>query len=94
MTTRLKMPLYTVILDYAGGTYVSQLTGSSEQEALQEWTAKLFKHLLAGYVSDEVAEVYRRGAHLVPLDGLNGVWCGSEDGAQGFALVNIVRTEP
>ncbi len=92
MTTLLEMALFTIILDYAGGTYVSQVAAASEQEALQTWIARLSTEQLGGYFSDEVAEVYEKGAHLVPLTGMKGVWCGSADGPQDLALVNIVRT--
>jgi hypothetical protein len=86
------MPLYTLVLDYAGGTYVSQVTAATEREALTQWTAKLSTEQIAGYASGEVAEVYERGVHLVPLTGLKGVWCGSADGQRDLALVNVIKT--
>ena len=46
-------PISTLVLDYAGGTYVSQVTAATEREALIQWTAKLSTEQITGYASGE-----------------------------------------
>jgi hypothetical protein len=87
------MHLYTVLLDYAGGTYTSQMTAYDEHDAFRRWTESLRVHGSVGTVSDEVAAAFAAADdQLVQLDGLVGVWCASASATKGLALINIVRT--
>lgn len=87
------MHLYTIMLDYSGGTYVAQTRATGENAALRDWISSLRSDRLADAVSEEVAAAFEEtDASLVPLDGLTGVWCGSASAIQGLALVNVIRT--
>ena len=87
------MHLYTFLLDYAGGTYVSQIEAASEQAAFRDWISNLKSEQLADTVSDEIALAFDANADgPVSLNGLAGVWCATGSAAQGLALVNLVRT--
>jgi len=86
------MHLYTVLLDYAGGTYVSQLAASDEQDALRRWLDKLGSERTAGEVSDEVATAFESMPDRpVLIEGLTNAWSASASEKGGLALVNIVR---
>jgi len=90
------MALYTVILEYRGGTYSSQVTAESPRAALLSWATNLeaseIKHLgtsgkqrlIAGLKNDPIDRP-------VLLTGLRNVWCYS--GPISSMLIYIVRTE-
>lgn len=87
------MTLFTIILDYAGGTYISQVEAENVQEAFRTWLAKLRSDRIADAVSHEVADGFAATEpDLVPLNGLEGVWCGSALARDELALLNLVRT--
>jgi hypothetical protein len=88
------MALYTLILDYVGGTYLYQTEAGDECEALHDWIAQLRLQLVATDVSAEIATAFENWlAHdPVPLGGLVGAWCTSANAERGLALVNIIRT--
>lgn len=87
------MQLYTILLDYAGGTYVAQTTAASEQAAVRNWLERLSLDLIAGAVSREVASAFQEDVDVpVSLDGLASAWCVTAIADQGLALVNIVKT--
>ena len=88
------MALYTILLDYAGGTYVAQTKAMSEGEALDSWIAKLGSGGIGEGPSVEVANAFQDlgAGRPRPLEGVTSVWCSSAVGKQGLALVNIVKT--
>ena len=87
------MNLYTIILDYAGGTYVTQIEAKSENAALRVWVSKLKWEWVADCISEEVAAAFAgSGDEAVALDGLSEVWCASASAKQGLALAKIVKT--
>jgi hypothetical protein len=87
------MHLYTIMLDYSGGTYVTQTQATGEDAALRDWISKVRSDRIVDGVSEEIAAAFDADeADLVPLDGLTGVWCRSASGLQGLALVNVIKT--
>jgi hypothetical protein len=89
------MHLYTLVLDYAGGTFVSQVRALNEQDALVRWMGMLSAHETVGLMSAEVVAAFRNvNEQPVALEGLTSAWCASGSAQGGLALVNIVRTAP
>lgn len=87
------MHLYTVLLDYAGGTYTSQVNAADEGYALRQWVQDLSDRSLAGQISNEVAAAFvSMSDRPVEIEGLVSIWCASASAKQGLALANIVRT--
>lgn len=87
------MHLYTILLDYAGGTYVAQTWATDEDTAVLNWRDKLRAGRIADAVSEEIAAAFEGPLERpVPLSELAGVWCVSVNARQGLALVNIVKT--
>ena len=85
--------LYTILLDYAGGSYVSQVEALDERAALDAWLSKLGPDHIVGAASAEIAARFEADIDgAVALDGLTGAWCATSVGSQGLAVVNIVRT--
>jgi hypothetical protein len=87
------MALFTVILEFDGGTYISQFHASSRKNAAMKHSAHLVgikgmstpatRRRLADRLSSEVP---------VAIDGIRRVWCCSASVQKRLALVNIVAT--
>ncbi len=87
------MHIYTILLDYAGGTYIAQTRATDERAAVRDWLEMLKLERAAGAISEEVAASFDGGvAEPTPLDGLTSTWCVTASASQGLALVNIVKT--
>jgi hypothetical protein len=90
------MSLFTIIMDYDGGTYVHQIKALSPGDACRKWSSRLTvsdvynlgptgkKALIARMKSDEP----------VSLDGLENAWCVSAIIRGRLALINVVDTKP
>jgi hypothetical protein len=87
------MALFTVILEFDGGTYISQFHGSSPHDAavkhvdylvsLKGMSTPKNRQLLANRLSQE---------RPVAIEGVHKVWCCSASVGRKLALVNIVAT--
>ena len=95
------MNFYTVILEFGGGTYVSQVWGIDETSALNLWITSPSDELLSGvgysgrrqiWVSGIESEIQDDISRLTPLEGLNSVWFFHfvQNGTSGW--VHIVKT--
>ncbi len=86
--------LYTVVLDYKGGTYVGQASGHSATAALSEWASRIRDEELAewGITRDELSKIVRSD-EPVPLNGCLNAWCLSGSTNSGLALINVIATD-
>jgi hypothetical protein len=87
--------MYTFIMEFREGTYVSQVHAASLADAVIEWAQSLavdeIQHL--GQTSKAEMIEMSKEAEPVLLKGLTNVWFESFAIKQGFARVNIVKTE-
>ncbi|HTD22542.1 MAG TPA: hypothetical protein VK738_07800 [Terriglobales bacterium] len=87
------MALFTVILEFDGGTYISQFRAASAQTAAVKHAAQLVGNEAVGRLATR-----KRIAHglssdrPVAIEGVRNVWCCSISIGKRFALVNIVAT--
>ena len=87
------MPLFTVILEFDGGTYISQFHASSPGDA-----AGKHADYLVGLKGMSTPTRRRRLADRlslerpVAIEGMRKVWCRSASVGKKLALVNIVAT--
>jgi hypothetical protein len=88
------MPLFTFILDYAGGTYISQVRASGTTKAVNRWLTSLEPKVIQGLtpkkkesLADQLA-----GDEPVAVEGSTNVWCVSAVLRGSLALINIVKT--
>lgn len=93
--SRVAMPLtFTLIADYAGGTYISQRRASTPARAVASW-ARSFDFSVIPRIPMAALPKFRADIASeapVPIDGTRGVWCSSALlGRRGF-LLHIVRT--
>ena len=90
--------LYTVVMDYRGGTYISQVRARSVAAALKVWAAALDTAAIAGLGPQRKIELIEdvkgsRGQEPALLDGLVNAWCATALTSGGLALMNIVATK-
>lgn len=94
----MKNYLYTFILDYRGGTYISQVEAPDHLQAALVWAQGLDTEPIAGMgarrkkclVRDIESQVEEHG--IVGLDTLTNAWCTSLLLRGKFGLLNIIRT--
>ena len=88
--------IYTFVLDYNGGTYISQVKSSSPENAIIKWLQRLdFKEL--GVQHDNWESVLEDIEFLedrpVLLEGMKNVWCTSLSFDDTLALIHFVKTD-
>lgn len=90
--------LYTIVMEYRGGTYVSQVTARNVFGALRAWAVALNVDAVAGLGPRRKAElidqIEDQLAAPVALDGVINGWCASAVTSGGLVLVNIIETAP
>jgi hypothetical protein len=87
--------LYTFIVEYKGGTYVSQIRSSNPPMAVSDWPRLLPEQELSQWDldRDQLVGIITAG-DAVPLRDRIGVWClTGVDDADEQLLINIVRTD-
>jgi hypothetical protein len=86
--------LFTVILDYDGGTYIAQVRAATPLAALIVWEKQLTDEDLSTW------KIERRDIHSllndepIALKGVENIWCATTTSSVGLLLVNIVATVP
>ena len=89
------MPLYTFIMEYSGGTYVSQVKASSPRSACIKWARNLdVSQVGALSLKSKDSLIEQMKTELpAPIDGMSNVWCAAALLRGGLALINFVRTD-
>ena len=89
-----KKRLYTVVLEFGGGTYIAQVSAESPVAALPDWISQLQDEELAkwGITRSELTSIIGSD-HPVPIDGCVGVWCLTGSAKKGLVLINMIATE-
>ncbi|WP_421737584.1 hypothetical protein [Caulobacter sp.] len=89
------MTLYTMVLDFHGGTYITQFDADSPVDAVTAWCGELQEEQLLGEVSSDIAEGIMIDAvenRLVEVEGLHNVWCAATTAGGPLALLNVIET--
>ena len=87
------MALFTVILDFKGGTYISQVRARTPSEALRSWAKSRALTGVYGLTARGRIKLRETLDELVELDGLKNAWCATASPGRVSALINLVRTE-
>lgn len=94
-----KLPTFTFIADFRGGTYCTQVQAENINKSVLAWTEKLkLEKKEIQYLGDKVIEELRRDStdkdnQPTPLTGLKNVWCALYTTSQGKISVNIIQTQ-
>jgi hypothetical protein len=87
--------LYTVILEFLGGTYIAQVRAASPASAMSRWLERTDDRTFALWrVSREELRSIIAAYEPVKIKGLRGVWCVSGSVRRKFLLINIVARSP
>jgi hypothetical protein len=87
------MALFTMVLEFGGGTYVSQFKAASAHAAAVKHAAHLTTIKGMGTPSDRKRLAERLSLEQpIAIQGIRNVWCCSTSVGRRFALVNIVAT--
>lgn len=87
--------LFTVILDYLGGTYISQTKAKDVSGSVRNWISALEVELIDRFTDadkENLITVDFIDNEPAPIDNMNNVWCITIRTKQGFGIVNIVKT--
>ena len=89
------MPLYTIVLEHMGGTYVTQVTARSTTGALREWARRASLLGIPNITRARAAVLQKSPDFFEPvaISGTLNVWCTSAIVAGELALFNIVMTD-
>jgi hypothetical protein len=86
--------LFTVLMEFKGGTYLSQIRAPSPDAALEEWARALDAKNIEGMT----AAIKRQFVEWLPearptaVAGLKSTWCSGFVSQTSSALVHIFRT--
>jgi hypothetical protein len=87
------MALFTVVLEFNGGTYISQFRVVSPRAALKKYAAQVVGNTAIGQLPTRrrLADQLKADEPIA-IEGVHGVWCCSAVIGRKGALVNIVKT--
>jgi hypothetical protein len=85
--------LYTVVLEYKGGTYVAQASADSPSAALPNWASTTSDSDLKqwGVTREQLTKI--ASDDLVPIDDCLNVWCATSSTNEGLLLINVIATD-
>jgi hypothetical protein len=90
------MALFTFVLDYKGGTYISQVSARTLKQATVKWAEGLEVEEMYGLGAASKIKLIRemKGDEDKPalLNGLKNVWCQTSLIRGRGALINIIKT--
>ena len=86
--------LYAMIVEFGGGTYVSQASAASPRDALLLWSdeANARGDGLAPRLHIQIKKQLEARDQPVPLEGCSNVWCFSGQHESKLVLVHIIST--
>jgi hypothetical protein len=90
------MALWTVIADYRGGTYISQVRAAGVTQALKQW-AKSFPQVKGSFVGAKTRQklmgaVCDNEAKPVPIETVRNTWYWSHFALHPRFVVHLVKT--
>lgn len=91
------MDLFTLILDFDGGTYINQIKSDSPRKAAIEWAIRLEIKVIPelGFSSKKaiIEEMKDHDNTTIAVDGMISTWCASFSVRGKLGLINIVKTK-
>jgi hypothetical protein len=86
------LSLYTIILEYKGGTYISQVHSESPAAAVKKWSTTITEHSLAEWGLDRTDLVLLSDDNPIPLKNCMSVWCLTGSARNHLMLLNVIAT--
>ncbi|GGP05554.1 hypothetical protein GCM10010992_22100 [Cloacibacterium rupense] len=92
------MDLFTIIAEFRGGTYCSQVYSEDVFSVQKEWIKclerdkKEIKFLGDKIISELILEIYGENNQPTKLSTLNNIWYNQFSSSNGIFRLNIVKT--
>jgi hypothetical protein len=86
---------YTFIMDYLGGTYISQVKASSIREAMSKWLRGLKIEEIEKFTREDQESLIKHDfedEEPVLITGIKNVWNFNIRTRKGFGVVHFVKT--
>ena len=90
VTNMKKGNLYTFIMDYLGGTYISQVDAENAEQAMEAWIKTLVVEEVEHFSETDRKKIIRVGFHEDEpglLTGIKNVWHFTVETKKGFAHI-------
>ncbi len=90
------MELYTFIMEYLGGTYISQVKAQDEYNAMRQWISNLNVHEIKGLTIRDKQKIIKNDfedEEAVLIKGIKNTWHFSIRTKKGIGFVNFVMTK-
>jgi hypothetical protein len=86
--------LFTFVLDYKGGTYISQVSDLSIAGAVEKWAKTRADRDLTtwGLVREDLTKLAETDTPMA-IEGCHNVWCLSNSTEEGLVLINVIATQ-
>ncbi len=90
--------LYTFVMDYKGGIYISQVREKSPRRALRKWAqqqldASPIRGMGPKAKAQLITDLGQADNAPTPITGVLNAWCASSLARGGVALINIIQTD-
>jgi hypothetical protein len=92
------MPVYSFIMDFRGGTYISQTTAPNLNKSVELWAKNLNTEIL--YLGDKskkqlIADIPELidEEEFVNIDTMKNIWFGMYRFKTGLAKIHIIKTD-
>ena len=90
------MPTYTLIMDYCGGTYISQVTAPSVKKAMMTGVQNLDTSGIVGLgtiTKELLSKSLVEDGEPTRVKGVQNVWCSTPDARGKLAMLTLVQTD-
>lgn len=90
------MEIYTFVMDYLGGTYISQVEAVNKEQARKIWIKKLEVKEIESFTIQDKEEILKHNfsdEDIIPLKEIKSVWFFRVETKNGNGYVNIVKTK-
>jgi hypothetical protein len=93
-STKYFMPMFTFIIEYDGGTYISQRAAATPRAALQRWLRSFDFSIIPRLDSQTIQTLrkYLATETLTPVTSVQNVWCITCTTPRKLFLVNLIKT--
>jgi hypothetical protein len=90
------MEVYTFIMDYLGGTYISQIEANDIKNAMHKWIKDLLVEEIEGFTENDRRRIIEDNfidEEPTLLNGLSNTWHFLVLTKKGTGFVNFVKTK-
>jgi hypothetical protein len=86
------LSLYTIILEYGGGTYISQIHSESPETAVKKWSTTITDQNLVVWGLERADLVLLSNDKPLPLENCVNIWCLTGSARNHLILLNVIAT--